>query len=78
LLAAAVHLARLNPATMSFSPHPEATSFVAASTAEFPEPGDMVLGVELRGEAKAFPLRLLTYHHIVNAEVGGVVVAATY
>lgn len=37
-----------------------------------------VLGVEVEGESKAYPLRMLEYHQIVNDVVGGVPIAVTY
>lgn len=37
-----------------------------------------VLGVEVDGEARAYPIRMLEFHQIVNDEVAGVPVAATY
>jgi hypothetical protein len=37
-----------------------------------------VLGVEVEGEARAYPLRVLEYHQIVNDVVGGVPIAITY
>ncbi len=42
--------------------------------------GDVVpvLAVEVNGEAKAYPLGMLIWHEIVNDELGGVPVAATY
>ncbi len=39
---------------------------------------DGVLGVEVNGDARAYPLRILVWHEIVNDLVGGVPVAATY
>lgn len=42
------------------------------------KPGDEVLGLELGGEAVAYPIRLLNWHELVNDEVGGVPVAVTY
>ncbi|MCP5111656.1 MAG: DUF3179 domain-containing protein [bacterium] len=38
----------------------------------------MVLGVEVGGEARAYPLDLIAYHHIVNDEVNGQPLAVTY
>lgn len=35
------------------------------------EPGDMVLGVELGGETRAYPIGILTWHELVNDELGG-------
>jgi hypothetical protein len=37
-----------------------------------------VLGVVIEGEARAYPLRMLEYHQIVNDVVGGVPIAVTY
>jgi len=39
---------------------------------------DPVVGVSLGGEARAYPLRLLRWHEVVNDTVGGVPVAVTY
>ena len=37
-----------------------------------------VIGLEIDGDARAYPLRVLTWHEIVNDVVGGVPVAVTY
>ena len=37
-----------------------------------------VLAVEIKGEARAYPVQILMWHEIVNDEVQGVPVAATY
>jgi hypothetical protein len=37
-----------------------------------------VIGLAVNGEAKAYPLRVLTWHEIVNDRIGGVPVAVTY
>ena len=37
-----------------------------------------VISFELNGEAKAYPLQILTWHEIVNDEVGGVPVIVTF
>lgn len=37
-----------------------------------------VISVAINGEAKAFPLSILTYHKIVNDSIGGVPVTVTY
>ncbi|MEM7775803.1 MAG: DUF3179 domain-containing protein [Pseudomonadota bacterium] len=47
----------------------EATELVAT------EP---VIGLEVNGDARAYPLRILTWHEIVNDAVGGKPVAVTY
>ncbi|MFB6219962.1 MAG: DUF3179 domain-containing protein [Halolamina sp.] len=43
-----------------------------------PFPEDEVIGLELGGEARAYPVRYLHYHEIVNDTVGGVPVATTW
>ena len=42
------------------------------------EDGDPVLAVTLNGDAAAFPVRQVSYHHIVEDTVGGIHVAVTY
>lgn len=39
---------------------------------------DLVLGVEINGEAKAFPIELLGYHHQVRDSIGNTPVMVTY
>lgn len=39
---------------------------------------DKVIGVVLSGEARAYPLRVLAWHEVVNDTVGGVPIAVTY
>lgn len=40
--------------------------------------GDPVLAVTVNGDAAAYPVRQVSYHHIVEDTVGGVPVAVTY
>jgi hypothetical protein len=40
--------------------------------------GEMVLALDFNGDARAYPVREMAYHHIVNDVVGGVPVAVTY
>ena len=51
--------------------------FVSPAQAKL-TPGDRILGVVLNGVAKAYPVRILNWHEVVNDEVGGVPVAVTY
>jgi len=39
---------------------------------------DKVVGVEINGEARAYPIRVLNWHEVVNDVVGGVPVAVTF
>ncbi|MBD3895687.1 DUF3179 domain-containing protein [Halomonas sp. ML-15] len=51
--------------------------FVSASQATLSE-GDKVIGVYHRGQARAYPQRILVWHEIVNDEVGGDSLSITY
>jgi hypothetical protein len=53
-------------------------SFQDAEAADWLDDADLVIGVTVDGEAKAYPLRILNAHEIVNDEVGGRPVAVTY
>jgi hypothetical protein len=53
-------------------------AYVRGAAADFVKPGDMVLGVTVNDDAAAWPVNQLAYHHVVNTEVGGVPIAATY
>ena len=52
--------------------------FIAAEAANFLSPDDLVIGVEINGEAKAYPLKILTWHEIVNDSLGGRPIVITY
>jgi hypothetical protein len=41
-------------------------------------PDEMVIGVEFNGDAKAYPIELLSRHEIVNDTVGGIHLAVTW
>jgi len=42
------------------------------------KPKEPVIGLEINGDARAYPLRILIWHEIVNDTVGGEPVAVTY
>ena len=52
--------------------------FVTASEANFISDDDLVIGLIINGETKAYPLFILVWHEIVNDIVGDVPVAVTY
>ena len=53
--------------------------FVSVADAdEWLADAEPVIALELNSEAKAYPLQIVTYHEIVNDELAGVPVAATY
>jgi len=51
--------------------------FVAARDASM-KPGERILGIERNGEAKAYPVRILNWHEVVNDSVGGQPLVITY
>ena len=51
--------------------------FVPVAEAELPE-HEPVIGLIVNGDARAYPLRILIWHEIVNDVIGGVPVAVTY
>jgi hypothetical protein len=42
------------------------------------EDSELVLGLSINGDVRAYPLQILLWHEIVNDKVGGVPVAVTY
>ena len=52
--------------------------FVAANADTQLSDTEPVIGLELNGDARAYPLRILIWHEIANDVVGGVPVAMTY
>jgi Protein of unknown function (DUF3179) len=74
---ATVWFARQNHFEWMFNP---LTNSVYARTndASFVGEQDMVLAVENNGEAVAYPVRLMAYHHVVGDTVGGTPIVATY
>ncbi len=55
-----------------------APKFVPGSEASFLEDDDRVLGVSRGGEAKAYPIKILNWHEVVNDSVGGRPLVVTY
>jgi len=53
-------------------------NFQSAGKADWLADEDLVIGVEMNGEARAYPLRILNVHEIVNDEIDGRPVAVTY
>lgn len=52
--------------------------FLPASDAGFLRDNDLVVGISIGGEKRAYPLGILNRHEIVNDVVGGTPVAVTY
>jgi hypothetical protein len=53
--------------------------FMSASEADrFLEPDDVVIGLVIEGEARAYPRRVLAWHEIVNDSLAGTALSVTY
>lgn len=53
-------------------------SFIGVAEANFLGELEPVISLELNGEARAYPLQILTWHEIVNDTIGGQPVAVTF
>jgi hypothetical protein len=69
-------LARVNVYELMFHPvdHP---AFAAASDVKL-DKDDKLIVVKIGGSARAYPIRTMGYHHIVNDVVGGTALVSTY
>lgn len=76
-LALVTWFARQNHFEWMFNPLPNA-AYAKVSEVNFVNDGDMVLAVEINGEAVAYPVRQMGYHHVINDVVGGKPITATY
>ncbi len=61
-------------------PSIDAPRFIAASKVSHQDlgPTEPVIGVVINGKARAYPLRILTWHEIVNDELAGVPITVTF
>lgn len=53
-------------------------NMLPAAEADYLEPWEPVFGIELNGDARAYPLRILDWHEMANDVVGGVPVSLAY
>ena len=76
LVVALAFLARVNIYELMFHPltHP---SFTAASEVKL-DAAEKVIAVRIGREARAYPIRCMSYHHVVNDVLGGAAIVATY
>lgn len=51
---------------------------IAAGDADYMLDDDLVFGVEINGDARAYPLRIMGWHEMFNEVIGGVPVALAY
>ena len=52
--------------------------FVQPREARFLDGSDAVIGVRIGNEARAYPLKILNWHEVVNDTINGVPVAVTF
>lgn len=76
LVAGSATMARMNSFEWMF--HPVAQPGFEAADKSKLDPNEMVLTVTFNHYERAYPIREMAYHHIVNDVVGGVPVAVTY
>ena len=72
-----VWFARQNHFEWMFNPIHD-PSYAGVSEADFIDNTDYVIAVEMNGDAAAYPIRQLAYHHVVHDSVGGVPIVVTY
>ncbi len=51
---------------------------ISAGSAGFLKPDSLVLGYAAKGDARAYPVSMMWFHHIANDTVGGSPVLVTY
>jgi hypothetical protein len=69
-------MARMNYFEWMF--HPVLNPAFEAEAQSKLDTGEMILAIRFGADARAYPIREMAYHHIVNDVVGGVPVAVTY
>jgi hypothetical protein len=52
--------------------------FIRPGEAEFLEPDDQVIGVTVSAEARAYPVKILNWHEVVNDTINGVPIVVTF
>ena len=76
LSAAAAAMSRQNYFEWMFHPV-DSPQFASAALTKLAD-GEMIMAVRFGADARAYPIREMAYHHILNDVVGGVPVAVTY
>ena len=51
---------------------------ISAAAASYLDDEELVLGLEWQGEARAYPLRMSWFHHIINDTVKGQPILVTF
>jgi O-antigen ligase len=76
LAAGLAFVARVNVFELMFHPI-EHLAFAAAADVKL-DKDDKLIVVKIGGSARAYPIRTMGYHHVVNDVVGGTALVATY
>lgn len=76
LVVALAVLARVNVYEIRFHPI-EHSTFSAAAQGKLDQ-DEKVIAVLLNGESRAYPIRGMAYHHLINDVLGRVAIVATY
>jgi len=53
-------------------------AFLSANAADFLQADDRVIGVTIDGKSRAYPIRILSYHEIINDRIADVPIAVTF
>jgi len=76
VVAIAAVMSRLNYFEWMFHPV-DSPQFESASASKL-DKGEMILAIRYASDARAYPIREMAYHHVLNDVVAGVPVAVTY
>ena len=69
-------MSRLNYFEWMF--HPVKDARFEAESASKLDNGEMILAIRYGADARAYPIREMAYHHVLNDVAGGVPIAVTY
>jgi hypothetical protein len=75
-VAAIAVLTRVNIYEIMFKPFDQ-PSFSNADQVKL-DGDEKVIAVNLGHEPRAYPIRVISYHHVINDSVGGIPIVATY
>ena len=53
-------------------------TFIGAGEADFLKPDDGIIGVKLGAEAKAYAIKVLNWHEVVNDTINGIPIVVTF
>lgn len=76
LVSGSAAMARIDYFEWMFHPVP-ALGFERSDQSKL-DPAQMVMAVRFGSDARAYPIRAMAYHHVVNDVVGGVPIVVTY